>query len=58
MTNKEMKKETWLNANKISLSINKTEVDLLKSLNKQTYCDLHLKLNKKQLYPYRCSEIF
>ena len=41
----------WLNANKICLNVDKTEVVLLKSLKKQTDSDFHVKLNGKRLYP-------
>ena len=41
----------WLNANKICLDVDKTDVVLLKSLKKQTDSDLHVKLNGKRLYP-------
>ena len=40
-----------LNTSKICLNIDKTEVVLLKSLEKQTDSDLHVKLNGKRLYP-------
>ena len=39
----------WLNANKICLSVSKTEVVLLKSIRKQTEATLKLKLNVKRL---------
>ena len=41
----------WLNANKIYLNVGKTEVVLFKSVTKQTDSDLHLRLNRKRLYP-------
>ena len=40
----------WLNANKISLNVAKTEVILFKPKNKQLDTDLKLKLCRKQLY--------
>ena len=40
----------WLNANKISLNLSKTDVVLFKWPKKQTDCNLHLKLNGKRLY--------
>ena len=41
----------WLNAKKMCLNVDKTEVVILKSLKKQTDSGLHVKLNWKQLYP-------
>ena len=40
----------WLNANKISLNVAKTEVILFKPKNKQLDTDLKLKLCRKRLY--------
>ena len=41
----------WFNANKICVTVGKTEVVLSNSLTKQTDSDLHIKLNGKRLYP-------
>ena len=41
----------WLNANKICVNDDKTEVVLFKWLTKQTDSDLHIKLNGKRIYP-------
>ena len=50
--NQDMKNLTnWLNANKISLNISKTEVALFKSSRKRADVPLNLKLNGKRLYP-------
>ena len=38
----------WLETNKISLNVGKTELVLFTSSNKQLYCDLKIKLNKKK----------
>ena len=40
----------WLNANKISLNVGKTELVLFTSSKKQLDCDLKIKLNGKRLY--------
>ena len=41
----------WLNANKISLNVKKTEMVILKSKQKKFECDLKIKLCGKRLYP-------
>ena len=41
----------WLNANKISLNISKTELVLFKPLKKELDNELKIKLNGKKLYP-------
>ena len=41
----------WLNANKISLNISKTELVLFKPLKKELDHELKIKLNGKKLYP-------
>ena len=49
--NKDLKQlALWLNANKISLNVAKTEVILFKRKNKQLGTDLKLKLCRKRLY--------
>ena len=45
----------WLNANKISLNVAKTEVILFKPKNKQLDTDLKLKLCRKQ--PYTTTQV-
>ena len=40
-----------LNATKICLNVDKTEIVLFKVLTKQTDSELHLKLTGKRLYP-------
>ena len=40
----------WLNANKISLNVNKTEMILLKSIKRPLDYQFKLKLNRKKLY--------
>ena len=50
--NKELKfLVQWLNANKISLNVTKTEVVIFKRKKKQLDCDLNLKLCGKKLKP-------
>ena len=44
----------WLNANKISLNVSKTELIMFKPKMKKVYFDLKLKLNGKRLYPTKC----
>ena len=41
----------WLNANKISLNVKKTEMVIFKSKQKKLHGDLKLKLCSKRLYP-------
>ena len=41
----------WLNANKISLNIKKTELVILKHKNKKLECPIKIKLSRKRLYP-------
>ena len=41
----------WLNANKISLNVSKTELIMFKPRMKKVHFDLKLKLNRKRLYP-------
>ena len=43
----------WLNANKISLNVSKTEL-MFKPRMKKLDFDLKLKLNGKRLYPTKC----
>ena len=51
MLNKDLKNLTnWLNANKISLNVDKTEMILFKPIKKPLDCQLKLKLNGKRLY--------
>ena len=51
MLNKDLKNLTnWLNANKISLNVDKTEMILFKPIKKPLDCQLKLKLNGKILY--------
>ena len=51
MLNKDVKNLTnWLNANKISLNVDKTEMIWFKSMKKPLDCQLKLKLNGKRLY--------
>ena len=50
--NQELKKITnWLNENKNSLNVSKTEVVLFKLSRKLTDISLKLKLNRKRLFP-------
>ena len=41
----------WLNANKISLNIKKTELVIFKQKNKKLQCPIKVKLSRKRLYP-------
>ena len=41
----------WLNANKISLNVKKTEMVIFKSKQKKLEGDLKIKLSGKRLYP-------
>ena len=41
----------WLNANKISLNVSKTELGIFKPRKKHMEFDLKSKLNGKRLYP-------
>ena len=51
LSNKDLKNLTnWLNANKISLNVDKTEMILFKPIKKPLDCQLKLKLNGKRLY--------
>ena len=50
--NTDMKNLTnWLNANKISLNIKKTELVIFKHMNKKLECPIKIKLSRKRLYP-------
>ena len=50
--NLDMKNLTdWLNANKISLNVQKTELVIFKHQRKKLDCEVKIKLNRKQLYP-------
>ena len=50
--NADMKNLTnWLNANKISLNIKKTELVIFKHMNKKLECPIKIKLSRKRLYP-------
>ena len=51
MLNKDLKNLTnWLNANKISLNVDKTEMIIFRPTKQSLYCQLKLKLNRKRLY--------
>ena len=51
MLHKDLKNFTnWLNANKISLNVDKTEMILFKPIKKPLDCQLKLKHNGKMLY--------
>ena len=51
MLNKDLKNLTnWLNANKIPLNVDKTEMILFKPIKKPLNCQLKLKHNGKMLY--------
>ena len=41
----------WLNANKISLNVDKTELVIFKHQRKKLDIEIKIKLNRKQLYP-------
>ena len=41
----------WLNANKISLNVQKTELVIFKHQRKKPSCEVKIKLNRKLLYP-------
>ena len=41
----------WLNVNKISLNIKKTELVIFKHMNKKLECPIKIKLSRKRLYP-------
>ena len=41
----------WLNANKISLNVKKTELVTFKHKNKKLECPIKIKLSRKRLYP-------
>ena len=50
--NLDMKSITdWLNANKISLNVQKTELVIFKHQRKKTYSEVKIKLSRKRLYP-------
>ena len=50
--NLDMKNLTyWLNANKISLNVEKTELVIFKHKNKKLECPIRIKLSRKRLYP-------
>ena len=50
--NLDMKNLTdWLNANKISLNVQKTELVIFKHQRKKSGCEVKIKLNRKRLYP-------
>ena len=44
----------WLNANKISLNVKKTELVVFKSKRKQFDDEIKLKLSRKRLFPTDC----
>ena len=49
--NLDMKNLTdWLNANKISLNVQKTDLVIFKHQKKKFGCEVEIKLNRKQLY--------
>ena len=41
----------WLNANKISLNVKKSELVIFKHKNKKLECPIKIKLSRKRLYP-------
>ena len=41
----------WLNANKISLNVKKTELAIFKHKNKRLECPMKIKVSRKTLYP-------
>ena len=41
----------WVNANKISINFNKTELVIFKHEKKKLQCPIRIKLNRKRLYP-------
>ena len=41
----------WLSANKISLTVKKTELVIFKHKNKTLECPIKIKLSRKRLYP-------
>ena len=41
----------WLNANKVSLNIKKTELVIFKNKNKKLECPIKINLSRKGLYP-------
>ena len=50
--NLDMKNLTdWLNANKISLNVKKTELAIFKHKKKKLECPVRIKLSRKRLYP-------
>ena len=50
--NLDMKNLTdWLNANKISLNVKKTELAIFKHKKKKLECPIRIKFSKKRLYP-------
>ena len=50
--NLDMKNLTdWLNANKISLNVQKTELVIFKHQRKKLDCEVKIKLNRKRLHP-------
>ena len=52
LVNQDMKNLTvWLNANKISLNVKKSELVIFKHQRKKLDTDIKIKLNKKCLYP-------
>ena len=51
MLNKDLKNLTnWLNANKISLNVDKTEMIIFRPTKQSLDCQLKLKLNRKRLH--------
>ena len=51
MLNKDLKNlPNWLNANKMSLNVDETEMILFKPTNKPSDCQLKLKLKGKRVY--------
>ena len=52
LVNQDMKKLTvWLNANKISLNVEKTELVIFKHQRRKLDAEIKIKLNRKRLYP-------
>ena len=52
LVNLDMKNFTvWLNANKMSLNVDKTELVIFKNQRKKLETEIKIKLNRKRLYP-------
>ena len=47
----------WLNTNKISLNVEKTEPAIFKHLRKKQDTEIKIKLNRKRLYPSQSVKI-